>query len=311
MRHTTLGWVSRTGLFALALVTAWQPTLLAQDRPEVYANGIVHAARMIPADFPGGHMAPGAIISIFGRHFHFGESASAAALPLPTQLGPLGTRVLVNGVFECRLLFVSEGQINCQLPDDLSGEQVRLRVVTSSGESSEATVPLRPMGFGLFAMNQNGRGPLVVSNVTSDPDPERGFQPNGPRSPAMPGQFVVLWGSGLGPTDPPIPAGEAPSGPAPAVQQPQVFIGEHPAMVQYAGRSPGFAGLDQINVLIPEDAPTGCAVPVRTQVGPHTSNIGTISVSPDGHPCRDPFEDIVSGSSHGSVLLSSGLVLLC
>lgn len=306
MKRKTIGRVSAVGLFALLVVTSGLTRLHGQGRPEIYPNGVVHGASMTPPDFPGGHMAPGAIVSIFGRDFHFGAAISASGTPLPRQLGPMRTRVLVDGL-ECPLFLVSEGQINCQLPHDLVGEQVRLRIVHSGGESNEITVALRPTAMGMFAMNQNGRGPLAMSNVINDPDPRRQFQQHGPQSPARPGQFVVLWGSGLGPTDPPVPAGEATPGPAPAVRQPAVFIGDRSAVVQYAGRAPGFAGLDQINVVVPNDAAFGCTVPVRVEIDDQISNIGTMAVSRDGMPCQDPFEDIVSGLSHGSILLSSGL----
>ena len=249
----------------LALVSTlflWSGSASAQPTPEIFENGATNAASFRPPDLPGGHVAPGSIVAIFGRNLHSGDPVSASELPLPTRMGPLGTRVLVNGTMECPLFFVSEGQINCQLPHDIMGDQVRLSVIHSAGGSNEITVPLRRMGFGTFTMNQNGRGPLVVSNVTDDPDPAQRFQGHGPQSPARPGQFVVLCGSDLGPTDPPVPAGEAASGPAPALRQPRVFMGDLPATIQYAGRAPGFAGLDQMNVMVPEDVPFGCAVPV-------------------------------------------------
>ncbi len=301
------GRVSLPALLLAALLLLGVPTVFAQGPPEIFDNGATNGASFRPPDFPGGHMASGSIISIFGRNFHSGDSVSSMGFPLPTELGPLGTRVLVNGAAQCPLFFVSETQINCQLPFGPAADQVRLRVVNSSGESNEISVQMRPIGFGMFAVNQNSRGPLVISNISDDPDPAKQFQPHNPESPARPGQFVVFWGSGLGPSEPAVPAGQAAAGPAPALQQPRVLIGDRPAQVTYAGRAPNFAGLDQINVIVPEDAPLGCAVPVRVEIGDQVSNIGTMSITTDGLPCRDPFEDIFSGLSHGSIVLSSGL----
>ena len=248
----------------------------AQGPPEIFPNGAVNAASFRPSDFPGGRAAPGAIISIFGRNFGPPDPVAAGQLPLPVELGPLRTRVMINGSEQCRLFFVSEGQINCQLPENLSGDQVRLRVMTTEGQSDEILLPLGPAGFGLFTMNRNGRGPLVAQNFTGDPDPQRRFQLNGPGMPAQGDQILVLWGTGLGPTNPPVQAGTGAPGQAPAVNQPEVWVGNVRAQVQYAGRAPGFAGLDQIQVAIPPDAPRGCAVPVRLQLGDQVSNIGTL-----------------------------------
>jgi uncharacterized protein (TIGR03437 family) len=53
-------------------------------------------------------------------------------------------------------------------------------------------------------------------------------------------------------------------------------IGGLPAEVTFAGLAPGYTpGLQQINIRIPDDCPTGAAVPVRLQLGGHSSQQGT------------------------------------
>ncbi len=63
-----------------------------------------------------------------------------------------------------------------------------------------------------------------------------------------------MYGTGLGATDPVVGAGQAsPSNPvARARIQPRVTIGTVDARVQFAGLTPGLAGVGQVNVVVPE-----------------------------------------------------------
>jgi uncharacterized protein (TIGR03437 family) len=58
------------------------------------------------------------------------------------------------------------------------------------------------------------------------------------------------------------------------------FLGSVEAQVFYSGTAPGaVAGLQQINIKIPDDAPTGAAVPITLQVGSFRSPDGvTIAI---------------------------------
>jgi len=304
---SSLHGVSRS-ILLLAAACAISTTLLpAQDLPVLKTGGAVHGGTFRPADFPGGGLAPGMIVALFGEGFHIGDPVSSEGFPLPARLGSLGTGVIVDGAIDCPLFFVSEGQINCQLPHSLGGQTVRLKVVTNQGDSSEIELALHPSMPGMFTVNRNGRGPVAASNIVQEGPMAGAFRRHGSPSPALPGQPLALWCTGLGDSDPPIAAGEQVSGLAPAVNQPRVFVGDIEAEVLYAGRAPGFAGLDQVNILIPDNAPRGCAVPVRVEAEQGLGHIGTISIGDDEMHCHGPVEDIVAGLSHGSIVLASGL----
>ena len=46
--------------------------------------------------------------------------------------------------------------------------------------------------------------------------------------------------------------------------------------VSFAGLAPGYtAGLQQINIRIPDDCPAGAALPIRLQLGAHSTQLGT------------------------------------
>ena len=71
--------------------------------------------------------------------------------------------------------------------------------------------------------------------------------------PAKPGQTIILWGTGFGPTSPPAPAGVlTPSDQAYSTASPvTVTIGGTNASVVGAALTPGAAGLYQIAVEVP------------------------------------------------------------
>lgn len=62
--------------------------------------------------------------------------------------------------------------------------------------------------------------------------------------------------------------------------QPTVLVGDVAAQVSFAGQAPGFAGVSQINLTIPQDVPVGANVSmvVVSADGTVTSNRATIAV---------------------------------
>ena len=102
---------------------------------------------------------------------------------------------------------------------------------------------------------------------------------------AQPGQTFILYGTGLG-------AGLNPDNVAPQAgnlaTKTEVFVGGQTAAIQYNGRSPCCAGLDQIVFQVPANAPLGCWVPVQIRTsGATVSNTVTMAISADGSPCSD------------------------
>jgi uncharacterized protein (TIGR03437 family) len=63
------------------------------------------------------------------------------------------------------------------------------------------------------------------------------------------------------------------------VDKPEVLIGDVPATVQFAGLSPQFVGVNQINVIVPQVAKAG-VLPIQIKEGSLvTSNQVTIAVA--------------------------------
>jgi uncharacterized protein (TIGR03437 family) len=89
--------------------------------------------------------------------------------------------------------------------------------------------------------------------------------------PAQPGEVVLLFGTGFGPTTPPVPAGQVFSGAAPLANQVTVRIGGVTAEVL-------FAGLDQLNVRIPATAADGDASVVAEVGGVQTQDGAFVTI---------------------------------
>jgi adhesin/invasin len=91
---------------------------------------------------------------------------------------------------------------------------------------------------------------------------------------------VQIFCTGFGPvTNQPATGAPAPGVPfAQTTAQPTVMIGGAPATVQFSGLTPGYAGLYQVNALVPQGSTKGSAVPVVISIGGTQSNTVTIAV---------------------------------
>ncbi len=190
-------------------------------------------------------VAPGGLMSIFGTGLANGTSQSSGSLPLAL----LGTTVTVNDK-PVPLLYASSGQINAQMPYDVRGTAV-LRVTTASG-FAETGITISDTAPGIFPGGVWHASGKPVTNA----------------SPVTAGETLVIYLTGLGAVDGSIAAGEAaPSSPlAQAVAPVEVQIGDRSVKPFFAGLTPGFAGVYQVNVVTPADlAPQVCLLRISAQ----------------------------------------------
>lgn len=216
----------------------WSPTGTAAL--VITAEGVVGAA-----DFIGGGVAPGQIISIFGDGIGPVVGVEAGLDPatggLPTSLA--GVRVLFDGV-PGPLFFTNSGQVNCQVPYEVAGRTiVRIKVEFGDGESSQVQVPVQASKPGVFRAILNQDGSV-----------------NSPANPAKPGESAVLYVTGQGVTQPAAGTGKpGPSAapfPAPVLMV-KASVDGRDAERLFAGLAPGLVGLLQINLRIPEPTVDG------------------------------------------------------
>jgi uncharacterized protein (TIGR03437 family) len=165
-------------------------------------------------------------------------------------------------------------------------------VVTVNGvASSPKTVSVTPAAPGIFTIPPTGLGNAVL--VFSDPTdqiykiaaPASASATFGyPTAPVPRGQPAYFYATGLGAMSPPVSDGTGGLGTPPvshsAIATPTVLVGGVTAQVQFAGQAPGYPGVNQINIVVPANAPTGNAVSlqIRTADGSTISNAATIAI---------------------------------
>jgi uncharacterized protein (TIGR03437 family) len=208
-------------------------------------------------------VAPGSIASIFGQGLAQ-ATAAASGFPLPATLA--SAAVTVNGI-PAPLLYVSPTQINFQVPPQTSAGTATVAVSVNGSPAGAMGVNVQPAAPGIFLLDQQRAAALNQDNST-----------NSVTQPAVADSAVSLFVTGLGAVDPPVASGAA----APldslstATASVTATVGGQPATVIFAGLAPGFAGLYQVNIIVPQLAPGN--YPVQLAAGSVTSNQATITV---------------------------------
>jgi len=251
-----------------ACLMASIPGAWAQPAPSINTGGVINAA----SSAPGAPVTPGSIASAYGS-FLLSAPSWAQGVPLPASLGGLS---LTFGAAEAPLFYASSGQVNLQIPWELTGQSEASLTATLAGHTSAPqTVNLAPFSPGIFSMNSQGTGPGAILDSS--------YHLVTPSNPASAGfTFILIYCTGLGPvTHQPVTGAAAPSNPlAETTMKPAVTVGGVPADVSFSGLAPGSVGEYQVNALVPSNAPTGDAVPVILSIGGVTSNTVTIAVQP-------------------------------
>jgi uncharacterized protein (TIGR03437 family) len=94
------------------------------------------------------------------------------------------------------------------------------------------------------------------------------------------GEYLSIYCTGLGPVaNQPVNGAASPANPlSTTMNTPAVTIGGVAAPVSFSGLAPGFVALYQVNVQVPDNAPTGNEVSVVLTIGGATSNTVTVAV---------------------------------
>lgn len=230
--------------------------------PNIFANGVVNGASFRLATDPNGAVAPGSIVSIFGGNLA-PASRSATSLPLPTSL--FDTTVSFNGV-AAPLFYVSSTQINAQVPFETPTGPVTVQVQRADQTTGTQTVMVAAASPGIFTVLQNG---VTVGAILHG----KTFGPVTPTDPAVPGETLSIYATGLGALQQPVASGTLPPSPPPETTAlPTVTIGGVAATVGYSGLAARLAGVYQINVQMPAVTPSSGTVMVQIRMGGVLSN---------------------------------------
>lgn len=192
----------------------------------------------------------------------------------PTSLD--GVSVTVNDKPEF-LYFISPGQININTPEDTATGPVLIQVKNPLGFSNTGSANRTRVSPSLHSVPQftiDGK-PHVVA-LTPDfrsfigrPGMVQGVT----FAPARPGDAIIIYALGCGPTNPPTQAGVIAAENSPLALPFELRIGGVPANVTFGGAVAGAVGLYQFNVVVP-NVPAG-AQPVELIVDgvPNAQNL--------------------------------------
>jgi uncharacterized protein (TIGR03437 family) len=208
-------------------------------------------------------IAPGSIISIYGSGLAQ-ASLTATSFPLPLTLA--GATISINNS-SVPILFASSGQINAQVPFDAELGGAIVTVNLGGSMVGSASFVVQAAAPGLFLLNGGQAAVLNQDNSV-----------NSANQPASVGSVVAAYMTGLGAVDNPVAAGVAASAsPLSRVTgTATATIGGQAAQVLFAGLAPGFAGLYQVNILVPALASGDYALQVT--VAGVAGNTGIFSV---------------------------------
>lgn len=232
-------------------VSAQTPVTGASTSPTYGSQSIVNAATQLVQD-----LAPNAIATIYGTNLSFTTRATTSADlsggTLPQSLD--GVSVLV-GSSPCGLLYISPTQINFVVPYNLTPGVFSLTVVRQAAAGKSVPIQLDATSPGFFLWNGNAIA-VHLNGVTISP-----------AAPAVPGEVIVLYAGGLGKTSPPTNSGSLATAAASIINfsQMQVLLNgvpTSPGSILYAGLTPGFAGLYQINLRLPATLPSNPQIQV-------------------------------------------------
>jgi uncharacterized protein (TIGR03437 family) len=186
---------------------------------------------------------------------------------LPTSLD--GVSVTIDGK-PAFVGFISQHQINVVAPDDTVQGPVAVVVTNNGTASAPATAQLQPYAPGLFQWGATNYATTIryadgalVGNPSAVPGSVS----------AKPGDTLILFGTGFGPTRPATPSGQFVTAASPSASMPTVMVGGVSANVIGATISPGTVGVYQIEIQLPQSIGLGDQ-PVVASIGGVQSAVG-------------------------------------
>jgi len=225
--------------------------------PRVTPGGIVNAASYQPS------VAPGSLFTIFAGGLS-ADTGAAAGPPWPTSWD--GIAVQINGM-AVPLAYVSPTQINAQVPYEIAPGAAELTIVSNGTTTPPASLRIQAASPGIFA-DATGRAAAVNQDGTL----------NQPGNPAPAGSVISIYLTGQGLVNPPVGTGAAaPGNLSTTAADTTATVGGLPAAVSFSGLAPGFVGLGQVNLLIP-NLPGGDQ-PVIVMIGGAASNTAIVTVA--------------------------------
>ena len=259
---------SKTGRYDFTAVAdglSWDFAGNARAVPNIFANGITNGA-----SFESKPVAPGSYVSVFGSGLSdVTDSTPTAILPLSLDLAMVSFDVPAAKISQPgRMIFISPGQLNIQVPWELQGQTSAL---------VKATIDFSYGNVYTLALSDYAPAFFEIAGSVAARDANGGIINTG--SPAAAGQTIQIYANGLGPvSNQPATGDPAPSSPLALCKgTAQVQIGAKAAAVGFCGLAPGFPALYQLNVTVPSGLTSG-PNPITVAIGGQTSRTSSLPV---------------------------------
>ncbi|MGE0127248.1 MAG: CAP domain-containing protein [Blastocatellales bacterium] len=210
-------------------------------------------------------ISPDSIVAAFGSQFT-PSTLSATSFPLPMTLG--GVSVTVNGI-AAPLFYVSPSQVNFVAPSNVGAGTAMVKVMYNGALIGTGTVTTANISPSTFTVTANGQG-VAAAQTTFD---GVSYQPvansNGSARTVTVGtatrpNFLVLYGTGMRRRS--------------SLGAVRVTIGGIALSVDYLGAHSRLAGVDQINVRLPQSLRGRGMVDVVVTVDGRVSNVAKINI---------------------------------
>lgn len=242
--------------------------------PTIASAGVVNGA-----SFQTG-IVPNSWITIQGTNLYSGAADTWANAivngNLPTKLDGVSVSI---GSQQAFIYYVSSTQINAIAPNVGTGS-LSVSVTNSVGPSNPVTAVSQTVQPAFFLWPGNY---AVATHTDFSYAVENGTFTGLTTIPANPGETIILWGTGFGPTTPPFPVGTA----TPAA--PPLYLTSNPVTVTIGGvaasvyqgaafLSPGSASLYQVAVTVPPSLSAGDYPVVATIAGAQSPPTTMITV---------------------------------
>ncbi|MEN6602813.1 MAG: hypothetical protein ABFD86_10390 [Bryobacteraceae bacterium] len=208
------------------------------------AASVVNSATNVAGD-----LAPNTIATVYGTGLAYVTKAlqveDIQGGVLPVVLPSTGVRVLLGSV-AAQLYYISPTQINFLIPCTFKPGDTDLRITVDGRAGPAVQIRILEAAPGMFQLDET----TVIATRPDGSLIDKG-------KPALGGEVIVLYATGLGPTESEPVYGELPARAAPIKRMAdfKVFLNDvqvDPSKVFYAGITPGYAGLYQVNLYLPE-----------------------------------------------------------
>jgi uncharacterized protein (TIGR03437 family) len=164
------------------------------------------------------------------------------------------------GATQAPLYALSSGQIDIQIPFEAAAtQQIPIVLSVNNALTLPQMLAIIPDAPGVLSANDGPTPPNVQNGAHIIAQHSADFSLVTSASPAKPGEYLVMYLVGLGATNPSVPSGAAtPStGFYRVTAEPTVKVDSQTANVSFAGLSPFFVGLYQIDFQVPSNASSG------------------------------------------------------